>query len=378
MSFIAIPLKQTGDVDLVKPITTFLSSKRNLSSGEKAALNELQALRNKMVATIKNKTYCESSLVDMQNYFDQLGNLELKVPFSQLKIYFKWLDCFDKGSWLSGNVQYTMTTNLLYEKACVLFNIAALSTQMASSPSSISEEEMKNSARLFQVAAGLFSAVSVPLPESSTEQKPTPDLSTECASALSSLCLAQAQEIVLMKAISDQKKESITMKLSQQAGVMYGDTYKLMEVQSVKSMLSKDWLSICEGKHRLFTGLSQWFSSRQCNEEKQIGEEISRLGVAVTNLQKAKSVLPPQHQGDVGNWLQQAETALGLAKKDNDFIYHEKVPPLDSLSPIVGTMVVKLIPLEESQERFATGQEDLFAVMPVFDPNAKKTECIIS
>ena len=76
------------------------------------------------------------------------GNLELKVPFSQLKIYFKWLDCFDKGSWLSGNIQYTMTTNLLYEKACVLFNIAALSTQMASSSSSISEEEMKNSAKL--------------------------------------------------------------------------------------------------------------------------------------------------------------------------------------------------------------------------------------
>ena len=75
------------------------------------------------------------------------GNLELKVPFSQLKIYFKWLDCFDKGSWLSGNIQYTMTTNLLYEKACVLFNIAALSTQMASSSSSMSEEEMKNSAR---------------------------------------------------------------------------------------------------------------------------------------------------------------------------------------------------------------------------------------
>ena len=76
MSFIAIPLKQTGDVDLVKPITTFLSSKRNLSSGEKSALNELQTLRNKMVATIKNKTYCESSLVDMQNYFDQLGKTE--------------------------------------------------------------------------------------------------------------------------------------------------------------------------------------------------------------------------------------------------------------------------------------------------------------
>ena len=119
-------------------------------------------------------------------------------------------------------------------------------------------------------------------------------------------------------------------------------------------------------------------NNRDLNEDKQIGEEISRLDTAVNNLQKAKTVLPPQHQDDVSNWLQQAETALGVAKKDNDFIYHEKVPPVDSLSPIMGTMVVKLIPLAESQERFATGQEDLFAVMPTFDPNAKKTECIIS
>ena len=60
-----------------------------------------------------------------------LGNLEAKVPFSGLKIYFKWLSCFDTSSWLSSNVPFTMTTNLLYEKACVLFNIAAFLTQAA-------------------------------------------------------------------------------------------------------------------------------------------------------------------------------------------------------------------------------------------------------
>ena len=77
------------------------------------------------------------------------GNLEAKVPFSRLKIYFKWLDCFDQGSWLGGSVQYTMTTNLLYEKACVLFNIAALATQLgAGSGSPLStEEEMKKAVK---------------------------------------------------------------------------------------------------------------------------------------------------------------------------------------------------------------------------------------
>ena len=46
---------------------------------------------------------------------------------------------------------------------------------------------------MFQTAAGLFTAVSVPLPTSTMEQKPTPDLSSDSATALSSLCLAHAQ-----------------------------------------------------------------------------------------------------------------------------------------------------------------------------------------
>ena len=38
---------------------------------------------------------------------------------------------------------------------------------------------------MFQQAAGLFTAVSAPVPESTTEQKPTPDLGSDCALALS-------------------------------------------------------------------------------------------------------------------------------------------------------------------------------------------------
>ena len=81
-------------------------------------------------------------------YFPQIsGNLEAKVPFTGLKIYFKWLSCFDTSSWLSSNVPYTMTTNLLYEKACVLFNIAATATQIGAIGASGGEEDLKKSVR---------------------------------------------------------------------------------------------------------------------------------------------------------------------------------------------------------------------------------------
>ena len=48
---------------------------------------------------------------------------------------------------MSSNVPYTMTTNLLYEKACVLFNIAAMATQIGAKVESGAEEDMKKSVR---------------------------------------------------------------------------------------------------------------------------------------------------------------------------------------------------------------------------------------
>ena len=73
MSLLAIPLKVTGDVDLVRPIKTLISSLRSPSVSDTNSLTELQALRNKMVLNVKNKNYSDSAQRDIENYFDQLG-----------------------------------------------------------------------------------------------------------------------------------------------------------------------------------------------------------------------------------------------------------------------------------------------------------------
>ena len=73
MSLLAIPLKVTGDVDLVRPIKALISSLRSPSASDTNSLTELQALRNKMVLNVKNKNYSDSAQRDIENYFDQLG-----------------------------------------------------------------------------------------------------------------------------------------------------------------------------------------------------------------------------------------------------------------------------------------------------------------
>merc|ERR1712088_416842 len=192
-----------------------------------------------MVAVIKGAEVSDAALEVMQSYYDQLGCLEAKI-------YFKWLDAFDKGGWLGGAVAYTMSTSLLYEKACVLFNVAAISTKLAAAQDLGVEEGLRRATQLLQSAAGVFSAMTAPLPADCTEQKPTPDLSPDCLEALSSLCLAQAQDCVLRKAVRDQKKAGVVAKLAAHAKVLYLQTSLGLGRESVRGMWEREWMTTME------------------------------------------------------------------------------------------------------------------------------------
>jgi hypothetical protein len=49
-----------------------------------------------------------------------------------MQVPFKWKDAFDRGSIFGGRISLTVSS-VAYEKVCILFNYAALSTQIAES-----------------------------------------------------------------------------------------------------------------------------------------------------------------------------------------------------------------------------------------------------
>merc|ERR1711884_9910 len=306
--------KVTGDVDLVKPIKT------TISTVDTNSLTELQSLRNKMVLNVKNKNHSDSALRDVENYFDQLGNLEGKIPVDRVKIYFKWLDSFDKGSWLGGSVPYTCSTNLLFEKACVLYNVAAMATQIGATQDLHSEDCMK-------------------------------------------------------KAVIDNKKNLVIAKLAQKTGELYGKCLELMQEGSLKSLIGGEWSSVVTAKQWLYSALSQLHLSFHCKENKLIGEEIARLEIAQTRLNKCKEVSTGDVKREMLPILETVETNLKDAKKDNDFIYFEKVPSEEELPVTEGALVVKPT---QFADKFLPDEPNLFSALPVFDPSAKKSECVIS
>ncbi|ROT76243.1 ALG-2 interacting protein x [Penaeus vannamei] len=351
-----VPQKKASDIEILKPLKNLITSRYQTAEQESyiGAINELAKLRTNAVA--KNLECHESSLDVVYRYYDQIVALESKIPASEIQIPFKWKDAFDKGSIFGGRISLTVSS-LSYEKVCVLFNIAAMQSQVAAAKNADSEEEMKLSAKLFQSASGIFSHLKTVV-YSALQQDPTPDLQPETLSALASLMLAQAQEVITVHAIRGRKKDAIIAKLCAQCEDMYGETLKLFQRESIKQLWDREWIPRISGKQAGYAGLAEYHQSRVCNNDKSVGEEIARLNKGLEMFKAAQA-----RSGDLTMFadnLGRAKNCLDEAVKDNDFIYHERVPDVKTLSAIAKAALAKPTPLPE---RFSTTFTDLFETL---------------
>jgi programmed cell death 6-interacting protein len=75
-------------------------------------------------------------------------------------------------------------------------------------------------------------------------------------------------------------------------------------------------------------------------------------------------------------WLRRTEKALTEAKKDNDFIYHERIPDEKALTPIVKVVVAKPTPIPD---HFGADKTDLFEeLVPVAIHQVKSPFVVIN
>lgn len=351
-----IPLKKASDIDVLKPLKNLITSRYQTADQESyvSAINDFARLRNSAVCrTLDNH---ESSLETLYRYYDQIVALESKIPASEIQIPFKWKDAFDKGSIFGGRMSLTVAS-LSYEKVCVLYNIAALQTQVAAAQNSTSDDALKLSAKLFQSAAGIFNHLKG-IVHSAVQQEPTPDLQPETLTALSSLCVAQAQEVIAVKAINDRMKDLIVAKLCSQCEDLFGEALKHLQRETLKGLWDRDWVPRVAGRQAGFHALAEYHQSRVCNSKKTVGEEIARLKHAVELFKTAQTRAgdPSLFEENVGR----AQRALDEAVKDNNFIYHEAVPDFKSLAGIDKAAVAKATAMPD---KFSASFTDLFETL---------------
>ncbi|TRY67905.1 hypothetical protein TCAL_03284 [Tigriopus californicus] len=276
---LSVPGKRASDIDVTKALKTLITSTFAASQSSSAALKdvdgtlkELQRLRG--LALIKGGEKGEAPFNAVATYYDQLASLEQKIPAHEVQIPFKWRDAFDRGSLFGGKISLTISS-LSYEKACVLFNVAAMASAHAAEQNFDTPEGLQKALKRLQLAAGIFQYLKDSV-VGLIQQDPTPDLEPDTLNVLSDLMLAQAQEM-----------------------------------------------------------------SKVCNANKTIGEEIARLEHAKSSFNAGLSRGGNPEMCHCKDWLKRTETALTAARKDNDFIYHERIPDTKSLEPVGKALVAK-------------------------------------
>ncbi|XP_050432887.1 programmed cell death 6-interacting protein [Adelges cooleyi] len=358
---LAVPVKRASDVNIVKPLKNLISSHYNSSDNPEdytEAINELSKLRSQALWKVLDKY--DNSLELIYSYYDQISALEAKVPPSEVQIPFKWKDAFNKMTsfFANGKVNLTMSS-IAYERICVLFNIAAQQSAIAATQNFENDEGLKLAAKYLQQSAGIFNCLKTTV-MSVIQQDPTPDLNPDMLAMLSALMLAQAQEMFILKANIDKMKDQSIAKLCSQCEDYYAEAVKLMDKEPVLESLDKEWTCSVLAKQAIFHGLAQYHQSMVCKGNKSVGEQIARLNEAITYLKLGQSRCGRSiYQGQYNK----AQQELIEAKKDNDFIYHERIPDVKNLEPIAKIAIAKSIPVPAKlSSKFKDLFEDLVPI----------------
>ncbi len=226
----------------------------------------------------------------------------------------------------------------LYERLCVLFNIAAQASDIASTQQFDSDDGLKTAMKLYQLAAGAFSFIRDSA-LTTTRSDCTTDFYHETLTCLISIMLAHAQEVFYHKAVNDKKTEGLNSKLAMQCSDFYADALKNLQHENLKD-LQKAWLSTVAGKQALFHALAEFHKAQQDEADQNVGDALARLTKSVELLKVADS--RGGKEMNMKNYAGSIQTSLDKAKRENDHVYHARVPEYKQLPPLDRAALAKV------------------------------------
>ncbi|KAG1697705.1 Tyrosine-protein phosphatase non-receptor type 23 [Nymphon striatum] len=308
-----------------------------------------QPLRLSACKVAKDFTGCST----LKRYYSQLQLLQSKFPMIQdaeAGFNFVWFDIF------SGLV-YSVN-DIKHEQAYILYNIGALHSELGAVDNRHSSEGMKVSCTHFQCAAWAFQHFrdECPQPRGS-------DTSHDLISYYINVMLAQAQECILEKSIQDNRKSTIISKVSIQISEYYKAAQKLLDMTKsddeyttisdiVGSKQFKIWKKFINTKIVYYKSLSYLYQGNQVEEQQKMGERVTYYQGALDTLNEATKASKGLEENElkeaISFTMDVISAKLNASKRENDFVYHEKVPALETLPELKGASLVKGIPFDPS------------------------------
>ncbi|XP_036886491.1 tyrosine-protein phosphatase non-receptor type 23 isoform X3 [Sturnira hondurensis] len=352
MPMIWLDLKEAGDFHFQPAVKKFVL--KNYGENPEAyneELKKLELLRQNAVRVPRDFEGCSV----LRKYLGQLHYLQSRVPMGsgqEAAVPVTWTEIFSGKSVAHEDIKY--------EQACILYNLGALHSMLGAMDKRVSEEGMKVSCTHFQCAAGAFAYLREHFPQAYSV-----DMSRQVLTLNVNLMLGQAQECLLEKSMLDNRKSFLVARISAQVVDYYKEACRALENPDTASLLGriqKDWKKLVQMKIYYFAAVAHLHMGKQAEEQQKFGEQVAYFQSALDKLNEAIKLAKGQPD-TVQDALRFTMDVIGgkynSAKKDNDFIYHEAVPALDTLQPVKGAPLVKPLPVNPTDP--AVTGPDIFA-----------------
>uniref|UniRef100_A0A0N4U137 BRO1 domain-containing protein n=1 Tax=Dracunculus medinensis TaxID=318479 RepID=A0A0N4U137_DRAME len=167
--------------------------------------------------------------------------------------------------------------------------------------------------------------------------------------------LAQAQECILEKSLVDHRKNLVIAKIA----IYLRDIYKLCR----EILESSEFLRLCDIKSDIYGAIAMIELGEKADQDKKMGLRLSYYQVAAKHVKSALKLCEKDKRTTLKqavNFVNDIVTAKETnAQKENDFIYHEKIPRHDELDIVEGVCMVKAIELDPTDPSIAG--DDLFS-----------------
>ncbi|XP_017040383.1 tyrosine-protein phosphatase non-receptor type 23 [Drosophila ficusphila] len=320
-------------------------------------VHALETLRNQAMRTTKDgspvmkRYYCQ--LHALQNRFPQLADRGIFT--------FTWKDLYHNA--------VHEVSDLRFERAAVLFNIAASHTQSGASVTRGDVDGMKMACTHFQAAAWAYGE----LRERYANVNSGGDFMTqELLVFQQQVCFAQAQECILEKSLIDNRKPHVVAKVTAQIVVYYGAALAALltggdegpVAQVIDSSVYKLWKKYVRFKINYLNCILYLYQGQHSEEKRQMGERVTLYQASWDKLEEARKEskgLPDQREinESLSFTADVVEAKRKNAKNENEFIYHEAVPELSTIAAVQGANLVNGIGFQVTDEEHAG--PDIFA-----------------
>ncbi|KAG1789146.1 BRO1-like domain-containing protein [Suillus plorans] len=345
---IAIPKKTTGDVDWTAPIRNLIA--KSFGENPDNYAQECQALQRCRQDAVKGAGSDMTGRDLLYKYFGQLEILEMRFP--EIRVNFPWNDAFTN--------KLTTQTAIAYEKASVLFQIAATHSAIAASQNRSDPEGLKLAFYYFKTCAGMLTYIN-----ENFLHAPSTDLSREVIKFLVGVIMAQATEVFLEKCIDEKKAPTLIAKIASQSASMYTSLSEEVKDFMGKGIFDRNWITLIQIKSKHFGSIAQYYRGLVDNKAGAYGEALVRFTFAESLAKEANrsaasfsalfAHVSPTLPADAGPSIsERTKVQLQLstdrkteAQRDNDLIYNAVLPSADALPAIEKAVVATPISIQE-------------------------------